>query len=240
WKDIEGKTGWLMDLAEGISLSHMDWAQLHNPALKLYIFQEDRETEMASTEIAFQDTDLIQIGNPSPRDGHVIYISPAGVPVTLPIGAIPAFYKIKRDAITAYGVLASFTIKDGPDKGIYFGHNRGNKFTGYKIKKGDDPYIFPELPDKNNIVARWIDSGLGCAHLLFEGKLIPTDINRTGEGNLVMGWNLEGLADLLRIQDQNYDTCLPEIDHSVFTEYIFGSYNYYGRGGFLRMTQAAT
>src|SRR5690606_5229451 len=75
---------------------------------------------------------------------------------------------------------------------------------------------------------------------LFEGKLIPTDINRTGEGNLVMGWNLEGLADLLRIQDQNYDTCLPEIDHSVFTEYIFGSYNYYGRGGFLRLTQAAT
>src|SRR5690606_942001 len=114
-KDIEGKTGWLMDLAGGTSLSHMAWAQLHNPALKFYIFQEDVETEMASTEIAFQNTDLIQIENAPTRSNQVIYISPAGVPVTLPTGAIPAFYKIKRDAITAYGVLASFTIKDGPD-----------------------------------------------------------------------------------------------------------------------------
>lgn len=236
-KEIEGTTGWLMDHADGILLSHMDWAQLHNPALKLYVFQEDEEAEMSSAEIAFQNTDLIQIEEPSTRNSHIVYISPAGVPVTLPKEAIPAFYKVKTTPITAYGVLASFTIKDGKDKGIYLGHNRGNKFTGYKVKKGDEPYEFPNLPDKNNIIVRSIDNGLSCAHFLYEGKLIPKDINNTGEGDLIMSWSFDGPADLLKIRDQNYDTCLPKIDYSAFTQYIFGFYNYYGKGGFLRMVQ---
>ena len=46
-KDIEGKTDWLMDYANGSLLSHMDWAQLHNPDLKFYVFQDEEEGEIA-------------------------------------------------------------------------------------------------------------------------------------------------------------------------------------------------
>ena len=238
-EEIEGKTKWLMDRGNGTLLNHMDWAQLHNPALKLYVFQEDVETEMASMEVAFENTDLLQLPQISNTESLTVYISPAGVPVSLPKEAIPAFYKVRGDPITAYGVLAGFTLMDGPHKGIYRGHNIGNTFSGYKIKKGDRPFVFPDLPDRNHIVARFIGNGLHCAHFLYEGKLVPKDINNTGEGELVMSWDLEGPADLVKIGDQNYDTCLPKIDYSAFTENIFGFYNYYGKGGFLRLSQTA-
>ncbi|MGJ8733418.1 MAG: hypothetical protein ACSHW4_09740 [Cellulophaga sp.] len=43
--DIKGKTPWLMDYANGDLLSHMDWAQIHNPNLKFYIFQDEEDGE---------------------------------------------------------------------------------------------------------------------------------------------------------------------------------------------------
>lgn len=232
-------TDWLMDNGVGSQLNHMDWKQLHNPELKFYVFQEEEAGEISSSEIAFKASDLIEIGNISDKTDNIVYVSPAGIPVTLPKEAIPAFYKVKTNPITAYGVLASFTIPNGSGKGIYLGHNRGSEFTGYKITKEDDPYQFLDLPDKNNIKVRSIDSGLGCSHLLLEGKFIPTKINKTGTGTLITKWNYNGPADLLRIQDQNYNTCLHEIEYSAFTDYIIGYYNYYGNGGFLRMLNTA-
>ncbi|MBC8766595.1 fibronectin type III domain-containing protein [Arenibacter sp. BSSL-BM3] len=237
-KEIEGQTDWLMDYANGSRLSHMDWKQLHNPELKFYVFQDDEDGDITSSDIAFEHTDLIQIDNVSNKNNSLVYVSPAGIPVALPKEAIPAFYKVKSKPITAYGVLASFSIPDGSAKGIYLGYNRESDFTGYKRAKEDEPYQFPELPDNNNIIVRSIDSGLGCSHLLFEGKFIPIDINKTGTGPLVTKWDFDGPADLLKIQDQNYETCLRKIDYSSFTEYIFGYYNYYGSGGFLRLSHS--
>ncbi|WKB81258.1 hypothetical protein QYR09_16090 [Cellulophaga lytica] len=43
--DTKGKTPWLMDYANGDLLSHMDWAQIHNPNLKFYIFQDEEDGE---------------------------------------------------------------------------------------------------------------------------------------------------------------------------------------------------
>ena len=40
-------TNWLMDYANGSLLSHMDWAQLHNPDLKFYVFQDEEDAEIA-------------------------------------------------------------------------------------------------------------------------------------------------------------------------------------------------
>ncbi|MCK0188746.1 ADP-ribosyltransferase domain-containing protein [Arenibacter sp. F20364] len=237
-EDIREKTDWLMDYNGGTILPHMHWAQIHDPALKFYVFQDEEDGEISSSDIAFEHTDLIQIDNVSNKNSSFVYVSPAGIPVALPKEAIPAFYKVKSKPITAYGVLASFSIPDGPAKGIYLGYNRESDFTGYKRAKEDEPYQFPELPDNNNILVRSIDSGLGCSHLLFEGKFIPIDINKTGTGPLVTKWDFDGPADLLKIQDQNYETCLRKIDYSSFTEYIFGYYNYFGSGGFLRLSQS--
>ncbi|WP_152538477.1 hypothetical protein [Aquimarina macrocephali] len=49
-KTSKGATNWLMDYGNGIELSHLDWAQIHNPDFKLYPFQDDEEGEYTDTE----------------------------------------------------------------------------------------------------------------------------------------------------------------------------------------------
>ncbi|MCK8524402.1 HNH endonuclease [Aquimarina sp. D1M17] len=41
----QGATNWLMDYGNGDLLSHMNWAQIHNPELKFYIFQDEEDGE---------------------------------------------------------------------------------------------------------------------------------------------------------------------------------------------------
>ncbi|WP_155854885.1 fibronectin type III domain-containing protein [Cellulophaga baltica] len=42
----EKATDWLMDYKDGaIDLNHMNWAQMHNPALKFYVFQDEEDGE---------------------------------------------------------------------------------------------------------------------------------------------------------------------------------------------------
>ncbi|PKV50783.1 TANFOR domain-containing protein [Aquimarina sp. MAR_2010_214] len=47
-KTAKGATNWLMDYGNGVELSHLDWAQIHNPDFKLYPFQDDEEGELFS------------------------------------------------------------------------------------------------------------------------------------------------------------------------------------------------
>ncbi|QWX83309.1 AHH domain-containing protein [Cellulophaga sp. HaHaR_3_176] len=44
---VEGSTEWLMDYKDGATgLNHMNWAQMHNPALKFYVFQDEEDGEI--------------------------------------------------------------------------------------------------------------------------------------------------------------------------------------------------
>ena len=43
---MENKTDWLMDYNDGIALPHMHWAQIHNPDLKFYVFQDEEDGEL--------------------------------------------------------------------------------------------------------------------------------------------------------------------------------------------------
>ncbi len=185
-------------------------------------------------EISFSDNELFQLQNiDRPQQ---IFLSPAGIPVVLPEGAIPAFYKVRKDPITAYGALASFTIGEGTEKTTYYGHKKGYQFTGYKIAKDSTAYEFGALPRGRPIRARIIDKGLvpNCSHLYYEGDYYTTNINDTGTGPLVTNLSFTGNLDLLTIDEQGYSACLPDIDYERFTDYLVGIYNYFGQGGFIR------
>lgn len=44
---VEGSTDLLMDYKDGaVDLNHMNWAQMHNPALKFYVFQDEEDGEI--------------------------------------------------------------------------------------------------------------------------------------------------------------------------------------------------
>ncbi len=64
--DIKGKTPWLMDYAKGDLLNHMDWAQIHDPNLKFYIFQDEEDGEYDSYELVqkvFQEIRCAYLNN---------------------------------------------------------------------------------------------------------------------------------------------------------------------------------
>ncbi len=42
----QGGTGWLMDYGNGMRLSHIDWAQIHNPEFRLYLFQDEEDAAL--------------------------------------------------------------------------------------------------------------------------------------------------------------------------------------------------
>jgi hypothetical protein len=194
-----------------------------------------RDASSSANEIAFDPEDALAIEGAT-ETNIVVYVSPAGVPVALP-GDVPVKYYTVANGITAYGALQSFTIEDGPDAGEYKAHKKGNEFTGYKINKDSEPYDFGPLPDPNNIFVRTIDQGLGCSHLLLEGRYQPTNVNTTGMGSLVTDWG-DIQWDLLPIEKQGYTTCLPPLDYDGFAEYVMGTYNPFGYGGFLRKVVA--
>lgn len=39
-------TDWLMDYGNGMRLSHIDWAQIHNPEFRLYLFQDEEDAAL--------------------------------------------------------------------------------------------------------------------------------------------------------------------------------------------------
>lgn len=46
--EMKNKTDWLMDYNEGSGLPHTHWAQIHDPALKFYVFQKEEDGEIGS------------------------------------------------------------------------------------------------------------------------------------------------------------------------------------------------
>ncbi len=46
-----GGTDWLMDYGSGMRLSHLDWAQIHNPEFRLYLFQDEGDAALTISAI---------------------------------------------------------------------------------------------------------------------------------------------------------------------------------------------
>ncbi|WP_025740913.1 hypothetical protein [Aquimarina pacifica] len=42
----QGNTDWLQDYGNGTRLSHLDWAQIHNPEFRLYLFQDSEDASL--------------------------------------------------------------------------------------------------------------------------------------------------------------------------------------------------
>ncbi|WP_335966830.1 fibronectin type III domain-containing protein [Galbibacter sp. PAP.153] len=186
----------------------------------------------ANKEIAFEDFEVLQkLQSEQPT---ITYISPAGVPVILPKEAKPHFLK-KNSLNVAYGVLCGFTLNDS----IYNGYHKEGKFTGYKIAKGKAPYTFSE-PISNIVKATIIQriAYLDCQYFVVEGTYQAPALNKTGEGDLITKLSFTGELELVKNDLATYNECLPDISRIAYDEHLWGQYNTYGRGGFLRFTQA--
>ncbi|WP_282164952.1 hypothetical protein [Cellulophaga baltica] len=92
----EKATDWLMDYKDGaIELNHMNWAQMHNPALKFYVFQDEEDGEFAGAYFVTPDLGISFVQGTST-------LSVSFDLGTIPTGTLSGFIKIKNDVKIAY------------------------------------------------------------------------------------------------------------------------------------------
>ncbi|MCL5244259.1 hypothetical protein M4I21_00455 [Cellulophaga sp. 20_2_10] len=127
--DIKGKTPWLMDYANDDLLSHMDWAQIHNPNLKFYIFQDEEDGEQATIY------DISALKSFENKDHTYSFVDPFGKIITIPekveqiTFSTGDLYSLSG-RISPLGTLLNFTIA-GKKYDHTIGKNSGGDF-GYK------------------------------------------------------------------------------------------------------------
>lgn len=124
-KTDEAKTPWLMDYSNGVELSHMDWAQIHNPDLKFYVFQDEEDGELANG-IWFDP------------NWQTISIPKSNIIINKNLYNNPEDYKYK-------GTLPGFAIKKTEDEYIQYEAEIVNgKFIGYKNVSDKKDIYFAE------------------------------------------------------------------------------------------------
>ncbi|UZO82093.1 fibronectin type III domain-containing protein [Aquimarina sp. ERC-38] len=111
----ESATSWLMDYGKGVVLNHLDWAQIHNPDLKFYVFQDEEDGELIQNAI----TKYLNIDINKWKD--YCYLSPIGTAIEIPNAT---HLKFNED-----GAVIAFKLGEKKYYGVY-GSNSQN-FLGY-------------------------------------------------------------------------------------------------------------
>lgn len=136
YKTPKGDTDWLMDYGDGTALSHLDWKQIHDPALKFYIFQKEEDGELGGETWFTPDWKPISVDNSS-----VIVSTSLSSKIK---GTLPGFRK-KGVRYTALFDTA----------GEFVGYYEGGKTSGKKfevssrndIKPSDKVFLFVRSED---------------------------------------------------------------------------------------------
>ncbi|WP_175609838.1 fibronectin type III domain-containing protein [Zobellia uliginosa] len=137
----ENQTDWLMDYGSGDQLPHTHWAQIHDPALKFYIFQDEEDGEIAGKTWFTPDWKPFFIKNSTTIISNTENISPKGT--------VPGF---KLSNGTKY--WAAYR-SDGQFKGYYNDSGIEITKTEYQnkeltIDKNDIVYLFEYVPGECN------------------------------------------------------------------------------------------
>ncbi|MCX2680553.1 fibronectin type III domain-containing protein [Galbibacter sp. EGI 63066] len=127
-------TPWLMDYTSGDGLSHMDWAQMHNPDLKFYVFQDDEEGQYEAYEHLIGYNVVPGVFNQHDEqidDNPISFISSAGKIITLPNNV--------EDITFDSGRLWAFTVYENGKKERYVSTKWTNdgSFAGYLKQVGN-------------------------------------------------------------------------------------------------------
>ncbi|MET7030095.1 fibronectin type III domain-containing protein [Sediminicola luteus] len=120
----QGATDWLMDYKDDASLlPHMHWAQMHNPALKFYVFQDEEDGEIAGR----------------------IWFTPDWRPFKIEKSSIIRS-KIESDRVK--GTIPGFRLNNGVGYDARF--KADGSFDGYYTEGKGNPYVLKLIPDIGN------------------------------------------------------------------------------------------
>ncbi|WP_227021022.1 fibronectin type III domain-containing protein [Arenibacter algicola] len=207
-EDIREKTDWLMDYNGGTILPHMHWAQIHDPALKFYVFQDEEDGEYGAFEyLVGQDVvpDLFKDKIPEFSGNTISFVSPAGKFFTIPSTASDISFNKK-------GALWAFTVSENGKQERYVSTKwtKTGNFAGY-LKQAGAKDNWNEIVYKDNASRNapqgqllTVYSGIleksdsQCGIKLYVGKY-PNEADRN-EWN--SGGNETPFVDQISIQDK--------------------------------------
>ncbi|MBD0776984.1 fibronectin type III domain-containing protein [Maribacter sp. ANRC-HE7] len=190
----ERSTDWLMDYNGGINLPHMHWAQIHNPDLKFYIFQDEEDGEHSSYEYIVGYNVVPGLFSQHIKNNDklgISFVSATGKIITLP-------NDVKDVTFTSKGALFGFTINE---------NNKEERYIGAVRKAGTSEENFAGYLKNfsNQSTAKWEDrvykdyvsKNLPKQTLVYFGKLnnSPCGINlysKTYPNNAKDTWNSGG------------------------------------------------
>ncbi|MEJ1222649.1 fibronectin type III domain-containing protein [Sediminicola sp. 1XM1-17] len=140
----QGATDWLMDYKDDASLlPHMHWAQLHNPALKFYVFQDEEDGQ--NWAFAGSDVSFAKVTENFGKnvDSTFTFVTPAGDFVDLPSDVLDVtfYYGIQNpglDSKSLPGTLFSFKLLEGGKPTKYKSKITEGIFEGYFSENNKD------------------------------------------------------------------------------------------------------
>ncbi|MDO6674797.1 fibronectin type III domain-containing protein [Tenacibaculum sp. 1_MG-2023] len=127
-------TNWLLDYKDGTKLPFVHWQTIHNPKLRVGVFDKDEEGQQVTvTDIS----ELKEFANP---DGSLTFIARSGKPITVPGNITEVIFstgdseKCEVDTenpfrIKPFGTLTSFVYKDKRYTAAW--KCKSKKFMGY-------------------------------------------------------------------------------------------------------------
>ncbi|MEP2278198.1 fibronectin type III domain-containing protein [Maribacter sp.] len=144
----ENATNWLMDYSNGDNLPHTHWAQIHNPDLKFYIFQDEEDGQSTLVSVIpneFKNSD----------GTSYTFMTLNGSYITLPDTVKNLVFVTGLDEIEPYskyptGALIGFTLEDEIFKAKISGNNPTNEpytvadfsfnYEGFESQNTNQPY----------------------------------------------------------------------------------------------------
>ncbi|MFL0136932.1 hypothetical protein V2633_10640, partial [Tenacibaculum maritimum] len=139
----EKATNWLLDYKEGTKLPFVHWQAIHNPKLRIGIFDGDQEGEQVTI------TDISELKEFANADGTYTFISRSGKPITVSGDITEVIFSTGDSEICSadtkdpfrikpFGTLTRFKLKDKTYTAAWKCVSK--KFMGYMTSE-DEPYI---------------------------------------------------------------------------------------------------
>ncbi|CAM4126065.1 AHH domain-containing protein [Zobellia nedashkovskayae] len=116
----EDATEWLMDYGSGDQLPHTHWAQIHNPDLKFYIFQDEEDGEIAGRT----------------------WFTPDWTPFSIENSSI---IRSKEESDRVKGTVPGFRLNNNVAYDARF--KADGSFDGYYTEGNDNPYTLKLIPN---------------------------------------------------------------------------------------------
>lgn len=153
--DMENATDWLMDYNSGTGLPHMHWAQIHNPDLKFYTFQDEEDGESATVKFRPNKEFTIVDNNDKSYYRFLTFTGEALFIDYDEFVSVSFYFGMTNDNYENLipGTLLNYTVKEKSGKKVKYTlkFSEAGEFLGYLNENNESNVHVPNV-DNNHVM----------------------------------------------------------------------------------------